>query len=1854
MAPPTTLYNNTTAKHTRYEQTSPTQIPAVELVFAKAMLTRDIEKFNTDAPAGTMDTQFSLTTPATSTSEQLTHLQIDSQEPELGAVFALGALHNEDATKGVPGSDAPSHLSFPISSGLIGSNLATNSTRVLSLSDDSASHYDSQLVFTTDNTDNVYEDNEDFPNKEYRVTFDAASPNYNGDRATNSRLSNYLQGALATAAPDVHKTDPLKISEAVAFNSVDSLYTENTVARDLVNNQLSAGSTLTNAMKTLINTSGQNYYDSNTGFIGSGFSGIKSIDQSGANNRVFFGAIKVTQDDPVITISGNAAGSTSTTLSKIPSDQGSPLPTSMSRANFEDLFTSTELPHVGDGYSLDITSTTTDGGYYTYGTIGTGPFRGFTTDDTSVKRNTTYMRKCAEEGQDFSQSVQTVEINNGDHIPSRTFAGPNAGLLINRVDAAATDVNGNPTPYDTDEKLSSSQYQTDSWVRSYFTEPSTSSVATYKRAESGLGNTSNYTNFTVAYDTSEDPLTLPVDRRSRYHNNFDITNVFPNTSVSGSVFSGSAHVGINQGFAAVFQKELDTNGATIVKNGINLNSDYTFTSSAAAADKISDNEVGILHLKNTMLMSNENTMFTDATTSTGIVGTTASVLGSEIDLTKLPTKDLRVLIAIKGGNVTGQGGNIPNMNSVFSNGWYTLRLSGNFFTLNGVTSNTNIFGTDIYNIMANPNNIVPMTMKITTNGAAANRDLLTTGCEIAWTWNGTPKTYLIPEVVQVNINNSNAVPTGKLENLVKDVDYKLTTFASNSALIASKLANVSLKRRFETRTFVPQFTLPMGAYSNYGIRGVSMSILTTYYVLEDANGNKLPDSYLNHLEGLNGVSLLATRVINEINTKASTVVTFSAKDLYGARATIQALDTNNNWLDVSPPIDYDPVFSNVGTFILNNAAGTITATTDITNNANPTSGNAVNLGNATQDYYIGLTTDQISYSVVGRTWNINTLADAQAITSWAATKTIYSTSFPNAGTAINGLGAKIAFTSPEGSDLRIQPDVTLTVTDSDGTVWAKFVTDSKNISSNFNILFSRRPVFHIVESFKPVTITVGAAGVSWAQAASDTVVHTYKMAGNSTQLQVIDGVKLIFLNDTGINDSGSFRLLGDYVEGSLYTGYAGPYSTLSEVTFVNGLAIKDSISRGIDIKYYRGNSVRTASAPAIFEEFRWTRRPTQINMKIVNTNSSNVSVTYTDSKDDLYDGSLHTVTNLSGGINDLSLKFIGNLSRIRTVNTVHTSQDVAMSQPITVKFDFYTWILSNLYNTDSNSTTTAGAANALSAATSVVPTNKYSIKNYTGSGNPMNIVASRVWIRGSETYNINLTAQDLKVDYLAEQYVGNPSTFDWSQSSRIDTIIYADLITGRYLKTPSTIAGGVKDSNIFIRRAPISVKSHVGYFLMPRPQHVIEAIATNAVSGLPYNFTTAVRTVRYFDIDLEANSHNPFAGGFGTINGLPGTARVVNDMTVEFKNSELYVDRRFASATNSRPIYIPSIKITIDLYKGYSSHTTSGLDSTLKISTVYSGHVHKLKNYDVDAYSVSDVYSDSLGKAIDNGIYNVFSSSGRNTYIDGYFNVRGDMTYDMKFSQDYSIISPGILPADIYGQNNVKVVNIVILGISPFMNLNGVSVANRHLDLLPGDSLSLALYGHTITTDVNNNLVAEFVRYKTGIGYDFTTNAAEFFIRNLGFNASTRETATVILKTPSSVLTATPFNLVNLCRTVASSSSFNSLTWVNDPNWVNKSTQEKQLKFNMTCLSTVGQSKLLSILGTSARSPYRFLVAEYPYRIDLRSGDGSPLYQVNAFGVLSNCVTKTQVLELQPSMVNSSDSDVTVHTAYNILKNNTF
>ena len=96
MAPPTILYNNANAKYTKYEQIDSQKIQETEVALAKSMLTMNIDTFNTDAPQGNMDTNFSLVTNGTSNTQPLTHLMLNQQMNDLGSVFALAAEHNFD------------------------------------------------------------------------------------------------------------------------------------------------------------------------------------------------------------------------------------------------------------------------------------------------------------------------------------------------------------------------------------------------------------------------------------------------------------------------------------------------------------------------------------------------------------------------------------------------------------------------------------------------------------------------------------------------------------------------------------------------------------------------------------------------------------------------------------------------------------------------------------------------------------------------------------------------------------------------------------------------------------------------------------------------------------------------------------------------------------------------------------------------------------------------------------------------------------------------------------------------------------------------------------------------------------------------------------------------------------------------------------------------------------------------------------------------------------------------------------------------------------------------------------------------------------------------------------------------------------------------------------------------------------------------------------------------------------------------------------------------------------------------------------------------------------------------------
>jgi hypothetical protein len=148
----------------------------------------------------------------------------------------------------------------------------------------------------------------------------------------------------------------------------------------------------------------------------------------------------------------------------------------------------------------------------------------------------------------------------------------------------------------------------------------------------------------------------------------------------------------------------------------------------------------------------------------------------------------------------------------------------------------------------------------------------------------------------------------------------------------------------------------------------------------------------------------------------------------------------------------------------------------------------------------------------------------------------------------------------------------------------------------------------------------------------------------------------------------------------------------------------------------------------------------------------------------------------------------------------------------------------------------------------------------------------------------------------------------------------------------------------------------------------------------------------------------------------------------------------------------------------------------------------------------------------------------------------------------------------------------------------------------------------------------------------------------------TRETATIVIRQNDNVLSAQPYNFIVDCVTKAN--SLTGLHWETDGVFSTDHPTGLTLDFNLVCLSTVGQSKLTKIMGVSGNSQIRMLVFSYPNRIDLRTGDASPVYLVNAFGKLHNILTQSQVIELTPALSNATNIPAE-YNLYNVLKTNT-
>ena len=1793
MAPPTSYYNNATnrSSHTTIELNSTSGISLTERYIANSIIGRDISIFNgmtgNSYIAGlTGGVSF---IKSTSNGIPLTNLMINNQEDEIGTVFAFAA-------KDVP-TVAGADRSFTASSGLINTSLGTNTISTVSLNDNLTNpYYDATLVFSTDNTLNTFYDNSltGPTGSQYIVEFDNTSSNFNAEKAVNSRFNNIGSTGIAPLS------DPLTIEEDTVFNTNHALLTTKYITKNTSDSRLvpstynitaDGGTGPSLAITDVKNSSNTLYY---------GITMAHPYPPYATDENVFFGAIKGVQGAAGVDISGDAwvSVSTGTTTTGLVMDRNiggtagiaSPIYINQSgytgaenplAAAVNDLFNVNEKQQLGPNYNLKVSvdpagPTGAGGGYaLDMGATGMSGFTGMFLDDNSLARNVVYMEKCSTEGDKFRKSSHTLEITNGylTRTGLSNNSTQNAGLLGTPRDEieTLTDLAG-PT----------GNYNSDFIVQTAFTEPNSNVVSSYPRSSGHTGSGSNYTNFKVVYATGPTGVSregsvfgtvLPANRRTNYNVQYDIKTSFPAT-VAGGHFTGSNYIGSTGGFSTVFQTG---------KNGINSNTDYSFTSGYGStgtthSSYLNNNEVGIIQLNNALyLMSEENTLFSTLDTTNPISNTRTVVVGENIDLTNYadsidPTKsDIRISLSNK---------TVGDLTTVLPTGWswgYT-NATNNLIT---DLSTVNIFGDNIYEMTKNTTNEIPMTISPITNGVATNYDALDLALQIGWTWNTTNYSKVIDAA---NFTLTQVGSTTSTKDTTPPVVAYVTGSSAPSATVKNLLDSYQVNKYTDVRTYSISSKLPLGEYSNLQINTPNFVVTSIHYVLDHKTqpGVKLSDNYLNYfrLGTPTGSKLGATRTIsNDSNASFN----LKASDLYGFKAHVQYLSNSSTstWTNITTSPFHLDLANNNETIVNLTGGAKIAVAVDLSKNV---TGNSVIMGNSTTgpNYFIGLTTSDlsISYTVQAKKFNPTVEADFNALAAWTNMGNDF---LPDAGQVLAPLdsdftktGLYAVVTNTPGSNLAVQPSVSIQIKDQYGNIWATLSTTNKNATSSFNIIRNMRPLFTITETYGDST---------------PTILTTKKQAETTTQLAASAGIELTF-NTTTINtDYQVYKLKGDYVKGILYgINYTGTYNgSFQEVTPQNGLLISQpGVCRGIDILAYRGNSVKPDmfTNGTTYEEFKWARTPTYVSMKVVNYGVTPIK-TYQETPREVWVGMPYTVSNL-GALGNLGLIVGHRLSRYLSTDR--------MSIPINLTDGKYKVVISNPIGDGT------GTYLLTQSGTTYISTFDYMVLDFV----PFNVVASRIKIgANSNLFTISSGLQRLKL-YYSPDYIGNPVDYTWS-TNFYTSYSQEELSNtgGVILPVPvySTESNGyvssTTDSVLNLSRASTNIEPHTFYFVLPRPQYKVTAIATNAVSSLPHNGTA--KTVRYFEADYSTGSiAYPFAGVLGESSGT----RVINNMSIKFNDGQTYLANRFNPSSVVHGIYIPSNILNVDLYGG-AHHTSRPLNS---ITRLYSDNIHKI-------YTSNSSYVDS------NSEIETFFSGTRNS----------NLSYNFGFTQPADIVYNNLNSSLIYGAIGTAAYNIKVNNIAPFINIPNTTYA--HIDLVSGKNTTICLYGHSIKLDSSNNLVAELVRYESLPGLDLTDEGSSYATitkRNLGFYANKRYYTQKILRDNSGV-TSIPYNLQQILSTIRYTEDIPS--WTYDSNFV-----PRQLDFNLTALSTDGLDILQGLVSVSSASPYRALVCQYNPVFEFLSPDGSPIYIVNAWGTLKSLQTHTKVVSLSSNSINNGSS----------------
>ena len=1278
------------------------------------------------------------------------------------------------------------------------------------------------------------------------ISFDTTDSNYNMFKAVNSALER------------TDDTNGISLVNSVAFNHNVSLLWDGPITRDATTHGLTGTIGYSDSTPT---QQSADYYN-------------LSIPTDASNNETFIGSMKFSQDAPVITIPVDTCTSTSTlqsiTNAVTESSVATGLTGQLSVADFNALFSASDLLTIGDGYTFGITGSHSDGGYSFESTNGD-----FTLDDSAILANQSYMSQCADA---TTWPAHTIQVTNGS--------------LSNETIPEYNGLNGFSVS-DVDEELGSVDAASSIEVTIAPSVPSDTSRRTFT-------SSSSFTNPDIYYSGDAGaPSHLSQSDCENYDVVDTLTCLLSSTTLGAAGPFALGATGQNIGQTGIFASMYQTDNDVAPTDFSDLHTTFSYTAPATTPSTgYANTDIVFINLQ-----SNYDITDTDIMTDFNNVGITGAAISVFINndylletfpqntssRLKLTAKGLTDLSAFTNSTV------LAGTNPIGATGQVFLTSDTRIISSSDETYG-NLMDTNIESmIQLDHATSVQLNIQYVTNGSAQNKVGLTRQAIVSYTctgettytgsltYNEYEMTYTDKTIVSTTTTQITTLPTGytlpvntELYQVTDTVTYTVHiplqwSCASNMEvqIPVTEVSKFYLLKNTVTGLYLPKqalstiyaaalvnadtdaaaaataaATAAADAYAGGSGAGAGATAAAAYAAYAAAysggTGAAYYAAYAATLAAYAAPPHIATRSFS--STSSVTSLDYSApltvSDLYLFQASIEmSSDDGTNWSSVTPTAaDLDVVYNSISSISITHATVTATATASISIDSMTT------LGSST--YYIcqlNTAKGTQSYTATGRKYS---LSDAPSFDGWAGP---YSSSGPS-GLSVGSLTLTTDITQ-EINSFGVVTQTTLTVTDSTGYTYT-FIQTNPTMYCNFNIFSCQTPLF---KNVKTGTSTTGT---------------TYMFGIDDSRVKVDEGIYANYTSNLLIGDSCTITLLGQNATVSLYTSYAGTYHSGAEIT-QSYESTTSTISRNVTFNAYRGIDSGATTFTRTIGSF-------YLNVPTTIINSSH-------GQSDLFIGAISTDSVI--GLKITSAKSYYNPSNFQSVITV------------AVKFDSYTYTITNPYSSTNPST---NITQTVSASENVI----YAFYN-------ISLCAERVLIYDSESWSVHYAVPDLKV-YYSDTYVGDPTdnSFTWTQVPL--TYSYASLLSGFNL--PASTASLAADGLIQIQRSLINVQESTSYLMCSPPQFLISAYCAYDISSLPYNPSSVQARSIYQDITLDVSANNnPFYGD-SQMNNITVTYTV--DLSVSY-----YVYRYGTSSEDIAVTFpISSNKVDIE-YKIFNGST---------------------------------------------------------------------------------------------------------------------------------------------------------------------------------------------------------------------------------------------------------------------------------------------------------------------------------------------